>query len=62
MTQGDVLKILKKYSTDWLTNREIAERLGASQGSITANTKALRKGNMITFKEQGKEYAHKYKR
>ena len=62
MTQGDVLKILKKYSTDWMTNREISQKLGISQGSITANTKALRKGFLVDYKERGKGYVHKYKK
>ena len=62
MTQGDVLKVLKKFSTDWMSNREIAQKLGISQGSITANTKALRKGRLVEFKAEGKGYVHKYKR
>jgi len=61
MTQGDVLKILKKFSSNWMSNREIAQKLGISQGSITANTKALRKGHLVDFREEGKGYVHKYK-
>ena len=62
MGQEDVMKILKKYSTDWLTNKEIAKRLGASCGSVTANTKALRRGKMIAYMEKGKAYVHRYKK
>jgi len=61
MGQGEVMNLLKKFSTEWLSNREIARRLNASQGSITANTLALRKTPFVKHKKIGKEYLYKYK-
>ena len=61
MGQADVIKILEQFSTEWLSNKEIAKRLNASQGSITANTLALRKSPFIDYKKIGKEYLYKVK-
>lgn len=65
MTQGEVLDVLKSDTTKWFTNKEISNKLGTNTNAIRANTKILRRCNMIYYKYEGgqyKEFIHKYKR
>ena len=49
MSQGDVLKVLKRKN-DWLTNKQIAQKLGLSDSTVNANLNKLVKSGDILRK------------
>lgn len=47
MTQSTVLKILQRNKEKWLTAKEIAAKLGISNGTITCNLNKLFKQELV---------------
>lgn len=50
MGQQEVFTFLKKNRNGWFTARQIAEKLKASFGSVTASLKRLRQSKQIKYK------------
>jgi len=49
MGQQEVYDFLKKHKGRWYTSKEIADKLRASQGSVTTCLKKLRDSSAIYF-------------
>jgi len=59
--------LLKKHRGKWFTSKEIADKLEASQGSVTTCLKKLRDSSSVSFKYPNKQghgknsYAYKFR-
>lgn len=49
MGQQEVYDFIKKHKGKWYTSKEIADKLRASQGSVTTCLKKLRDSSAIDF-------------
>ena len=50
MGQQEVYEFLKKNTGRWWTSKEISQKMGASQGSVTTTLTKLRKRKDVQFK------------
>lgn len=69
MGQQEVYDFLKKHKGKWHTSKEIANKLRASQGSVTTCLKKLRDSSAIDFEYKKSigptsknAYVYKFKR
>lgn len=69
MGQQEVYDFLKNHRNKWYTSKEIADKLKASQGSVTTCLKKLRDSSAINFKykkgigpTRKNAYVYKYKK
>jgi len=71
MGQQEVYNLLKKHRTNWLSAKDIADKLRVSVGSVTVSLSKLRKTNLIYFRSRSetknsivrnKCYTYKFKK
>jgi len=69
MGQQEVYDFLKKHKGKWHTSKEVADKLEASQGSVTTCLKKLRDSSAINYEYPNKTgtsrknaYVYRFKR
>jgi len=59
MSQGDVLKVLKRKKK-WMTSKEISACLNSSRGSVITNLNKLRNTDFIEYRIAEGSYKARY--
>jgi transcription initiation factor IIE alpha subunit len=59
MGQGEIFNFLKNNEDMWFTNRQIAEKIGASLLSVRRTLKVMRDTNQIEYKKKISKDFHK---
>ena len=63
MGQQEVFNFLKSNKGNWLTSKDIADRLAVSIGSVTNNLKKLRRTekDVLKYRVEGNRYYYMFK-